>query len=96
MQSFIAADKTFCIYLAGSELLVREHSWLAGFPITKITEVPTVIDPMTGYSHVLDAVKAAWDRRKFVRGSPDITERRGVRAKASSFAASFWPVVSML
>ena len=32
---------------------------LAGFPITKITEVPTVIDPMTGFSSVLDAGKAA-------------------------------------
>ena len=50
VQSFIAADGTFCIYLAESELLVREHSRLAGFPITKITEVPTVIDPMTAYS----------------------------------------------
>jgi len=25
--------------------LVREHSRLAGFPITKVTEVPTVIGP---------------------------------------------------
>ena len=51
VHSYIAADKTFCIYLAESELLVREHSRLAGFPITKITEVPTVIDPMTGFSY---------------------------------------------
>ena len=26
VHSYIAADKTFCIYLAESELLVREHS----------------------------------------------------------------------
>jgi hypothetical protein len=50
VQSFIAADKTFCIYLAESEDVVREHSRLAGFPITKITEVPIVIDPMTAFS----------------------------------------------
>jgi hypothetical protein len=49
MQSFIAADRTFCIYLAESEDLVREHSRLAGFPITKVTEVPTVIGPMTAF-----------------------------------------------
>lgn len=49
VQSFIAADRTFCIYLAESEALVREHSRLAGFPITKITEVPTVIGPMTAF-----------------------------------------------
>ena len=47
VQSFIAADRTFCIYLAESEALVREHSRLAGFRITKVTEVPTAIGPMT-------------------------------------------------
>jgi len=50
VQSFIAADGTFCIYLAESEALVREHSRLAGFPITKVTEVPTVIGPMTAFN----------------------------------------------
>jgi hypothetical protein len=50
VHSYIAASKTFCVYLAESELLVREHSRLAGFPITKVSEVPTVIGPMTAYS----------------------------------------------
>ena len=59
MQSFLAADKTFCVYLAGSEALVREHSRLAGFPITKIIEVPAIIDPMTGFSRMTDVKKAA-------------------------------------
>jgi hypothetical protein len=59
VHSYIAGDKTFCVYLAENELLVREHSRLAGFPITKITEVPTVIDPMTGFSSALDTEKAA-------------------------------------
>jgi uncharacterized protein DUF4242 len=49
VQSFIAADGTFCIYLAESEALVRGHSRLAGFPMTKVTEVPTVIGPMTAF-----------------------------------------------
>jgi Nickel responsive protein SCO4226-like len=49
VHSYIAADGTFCIYLADSELSVREHSRLAGFPITKVTEAPTVIDPMTAF-----------------------------------------------
>jgi hypothetical protein len=47
VHSHIAADKTFCIYLAESEALVREHSRLAGFPVTNVTEILTVIDPMT-------------------------------------------------
>jgi hypothetical protein len=50
VQSFIAGDKTFCIYLAGSEALVREHSRLAGFPVTTVTQAPTIIDPMTEFS----------------------------------------------
>jgi hypothetical protein len=50
VQSYIAADRTFCVYLAESESLVREHSRLAGFPITKINEIATVIDPMTAYT----------------------------------------------
>jgi hypothetical protein len=49
-QSFVVADKTFCIYLADSETSVREHAKLSGFPATKITEVRSVIDPMTGNS----------------------------------------------
>jgi hypothetical protein len=50
VQSYIAADNTFCIYLAESEQQVREHSRIAGFPITRINETITVIDPLTAYS----------------------------------------------
>lgn len=47
VESFVADDKTFCIYLAESEAAVRDHAALSGFPATKITEVKTIIDPMT-------------------------------------------------
>ena len=50
VESFVAADKTFCVYLAESEDLVFEHARLGGFPVTKLTEVPTVMSPMTAYS----------------------------------------------
>lgn len=46
-HSYVAEDKTFCIYLAENEAAVREHAKLSGFPATKITEVRTIIDPMT-------------------------------------------------
>ena len=46
-QSFVVADKTFCIYIAENEDAVREHARISGFPATKITEVKSVIDPMT-------------------------------------------------
>ncbi len=47
LQSFVVADKTFCIYLAESEAAVHEHARLSGFPATKVTEVRAVIDPTT-------------------------------------------------
>jgi hypothetical protein len=50
VQSFIAAEKTFCIYLADNEDLVREHSRLAGFPVTRVTEAARVLDPMTPHT----------------------------------------------
>jgi hypothetical protein len=49
-HSYIAGDKTFCIYLADSEASILEHARLSGFPANKITETQTVIDPMTAFS----------------------------------------------
>ena len=46
-HSYIAGDKTFCIYLAESEAVIQKHAELAGIPVTRITEVPQVIDPLT-------------------------------------------------
>lgn len=47
LQSFVADDKTFCIYFADGEASVREHARLSGFPASRITEVRSVIDPTT-------------------------------------------------
>ncbi len=46
-HSYVAADKTFCIYLADSEDTIRKHAELSGIPVTRITEVPQIIDPLT-------------------------------------------------
>lgn len=47
IHSFVTKDKTFCLYLAENEDVVREHSRLSGFPANRITEVAGVIDPTT-------------------------------------------------
>ena len=47
VQSFVAADKTFCIYLAEDEEVIREHARISGFPANRITEVSGTIDPTT-------------------------------------------------
>ena len=46
-ESYVAADKTFCIYLAKDESAIRRHAELSGFPATKITEIARIIDPTT-------------------------------------------------
>ena len=50
VESMVADDKTFCIYLAENEALVHEHAKLSGFPASKVTEVRATIDPMTAMS----------------------------------------------
>jgi hypothetical protein len=47
VHSYVADDKTFCVYLAENEDAVLQHAKLSGFPATKITEVKNIIDPMT-------------------------------------------------
>ena len=46
-ESYVAADKTFCVYLAKDEAIIKKHSEMSGFPATKITEVRKMIDPTT-------------------------------------------------
>lgn len=47
LESFVAADKTFCVYLAKDEAVIRKHAELSGFSATTISEVRNVIDPTT-------------------------------------------------
>ena len=46
-HSYVTADKTFCVYLAEDEAVIREHAEVSGFPVTTITKVNVVIDPTT-------------------------------------------------
>jgi hypothetical protein len=47
VESYVAADKTFCVYLANDEAIILEHARRSGFPANKITEVRRMIDPTT-------------------------------------------------
>lgn len=47
IESFVAADKTFCVYLAKDESIIRKHAEMSGFPASRITEVRKMIDPTT-------------------------------------------------
>lgn len=48
-HSYVTADGTYCLYLAESEELIREHAKRSGFPANRITEVHTMFDPTTGH-----------------------------------------------
>ena len=50
VESYVAADKTFCVYLAKDEDIIKKHAEISGFPATKITEVRKMIDPTTDHS----------------------------------------------
>jgi hypothetical protein len=47
VESFVADDKTFCVYLAKDETIIRKHAELSGFPASKITAIKRMIDPTT-------------------------------------------------
>ena len=47
VHSYVAGDKTFCVYLAENEDVIREHAKCSGFPATVVTEIHGMIDPTT-------------------------------------------------
>lgn len=47
VESYVAGDKTFCIYLAKDKDVIKRHAEISGFPANKITEVRRMIDPTT-------------------------------------------------
>ncbi|HEY5663272.1 MAG TPA: DUF4242 domain-containing protein [Ilumatobacter sp.] len=46
-HSYVAGDKTFCIYVADGEALIQEHAERSGFPATVVTPIGKMIDPTT-------------------------------------------------
>jgi hypothetical protein len=46
-HSYVAGDKTFCVYLAEDEDAIHKHAEISSFPASKITEISSVIDPTT-------------------------------------------------
>jgi len=47
VQSYVCADKIYCVHIAENEEVLREHARLGKFPINTISEVKTIIDPTT-------------------------------------------------
>ncbi len=47
VESYVAGNKSFCVYMAKDEAIIRKHAEISGFPATKITEIKKMIDPTT-------------------------------------------------
>ena len=47
VESYVTGDKVYCVYVAPSEQLIREHGQQGGFPANRISEIKTIISPTT-------------------------------------------------
>jgi hypothetical protein len=47
VQSYVTDDKVYCVYIAPNEDIIRQHAQEGGFPANRISEIRTVIDPVT-------------------------------------------------
>ncbi|HZW08661.1 MAG TPA: DUF4242 domain-containing protein [Phycisphaerales bacterium] len=45
VHSYVTADKVYCVYIAPSADLIREHARRGGFPANRISDVSSMIDP---------------------------------------------------
>lgn len=46
-HSYVAGDKIYCVYIAPNKEMVLEHARLGGFPANLVTQISTIIDPVT-------------------------------------------------
>lgn len=47
VESYVTDDKLYCVYIAPSEELIRQHAREGGFPANRISEIRRMIDPTT-------------------------------------------------
>ena len=47
VHSYVTDNKLYCVYRAPNEELIREHAQRGGFPINKVAQIHSTIDPTT-------------------------------------------------
>lgn len=47
VESYVTADKLYCVYIARDEGMIREHAERGGFPANRISQIIRMIDPTT-------------------------------------------------
>jgi len=48
LESYVADNKIYCIYIAPDEQTIRNHAKQGDFPANSVLEIKTIIDPTTG------------------------------------------------
>jgi hypothetical protein len=47
LESYVTDNKIYCIYIAPDESAIREHAGQGEFPVNRISQIKTIIDPTT-------------------------------------------------
>ena len=50
VESYVTDDKVYCVYIAPDEAAIRAHAEQGGFPVNRISQIRTMIDPTTAES----------------------------------------------
>ena len=45
IESYVTDDRVYCVYIAASEDLVRQHAKQGGFPVDRVSRVHSMMDP---------------------------------------------------
>lgn len=52
IQTYVTDNKLYCVHIAPDRETVIEHAKQGGFPVTKIEEVRSIMDPTTSMAKV--------------------------------------------
>lgn len=47
-ETYVSADKVYCVFIADDEAAIAQHSELSGFPVTRVCRIEAVLDPTAG------------------------------------------------
>lgn len=56
VQSYVAGDKFYCVYISRNEELIREHARRGKFPVDLISKIEAIVDPTTAESEKAENV----------------------------------------
>jgi hypothetical protein len=57
IESFVTADKWYCVYIADEEETIRQHAQIGNFPIDAIHEVMAYVDPVSAEGNLTQRKK---------------------------------------